>query len=97
MSLLREVPEGVQWESLYTFDLELPDYFQPVNQDGEVAEFQLLPIREVRHLVRNTAEFTCDAALVAIDFLLRNRMSGAASAELEALAAAMRETPASQP
>ena len=91
VALLREVPEGVQWETIYTFDLELPDYFQPVNRDGEVAEFRLLPIREVRHLVRGAGEFTVDAALVALDFLLRNQMSGAASAELASLAEAMHE------
>jgi 8-oxo-dGTP pyrophosphatase MutT (NUDIX family) len=96
VSLLREVPEGVQWETLYTFDLELPDYFQPVNRDGEVAEFRLLPIRKVRHLVRDSAAFTVDAALVIVDFLLRHQMSGAASAELLALAEAMREPPLAQ-
>jgi hypothetical protein len=56
----------------------------------------LLPIREVRHLVRDSAEFTVDAALVVVDFLLRRQMSGAASAELLALAETMHEPPASQ-
>jgi 8-oxo-dGTP pyrophosphatase MutT (NUDIX family) len=97
VSLLREVPEGVQWENLYTFDLEVPSYFQPVNHDGEVVEFRLLPVRDVRHLVRDSAEFTVDAALVILDFLLRNQMSGTASAELLALAEAMREPPVVQP
>jgi len=96
VSLLREVPEGVQWESLYTFDLKLPEHFQPVNLDGEVAEFQLLPIREVRHLVRDSTEFTVDAALVIVDFLLRHQMSGTGSAEISALAEVMREPPVSQ-
>ncbi|MCA1545185.1 NUDIX domain-containing protein, partial [Bradyrhizobium sp. NBAIM32] len=36
LDVLREVPEGIQCETLFTFDLTLPDSFIPVNQDGEV-------------------------------------------------------------
>jgi len=41
--ILREVPQGVQSEVIYVYDLQLPEGFQPVNQDGEVSEFKLLP------------------------------------------------------
>jgi 8-oxo-dGTP pyrophosphatase MutT (NUDIX family) len=91
--LRREVPEGVHWETLYNFDLELDERFSPDNRDGEVAGFQLLPIAEVRRLVRDTAELTVDAALVVIDFLLRHDLSAASAAEQSVLGSALRGTP----
>ncbi|MEJ0047774.1 MAG: DUF4743 domain-containing protein [Rhodospirillales bacterium] len=91
--VMREVAEGMHWETLYTFDLSLEEDFQPQNRDGEVAEFRLLPIRDVRRLVRDTAEFTVDAALVALDFMLRNEMSATATGERAELTAALRATP----
>ena len=39
ISVLREVPEGVQSETISVYDLELPADFRPQNQDGEVSEF----------------------------------------------------------
>lgn len=70
-----EVPQGMHWEMLHTFDLELEEAFVPRNRDGEVAEFRLLPIADVRRLVRDTNEFTLDAALVVIDFLFRHGLA----------------------
>ena len=63
-------PEGVHDETLDCFDLELPENFQPFNQDGEVAEFMLVTPGE---LVGRLAagEFTVDAGVVAMDFLAR--------------------------
>ena len=66
LSVLREVPEGVQSELVESYDLELPESFAPKNQDGEVSEFMLLPFDEA---VRQ--ELTYEAALVARDFLTR--------------------------
>lgn len=77
---LHEVSDGAHWEMLDVFDLELDAEFTPQNHDGEVAEFQMLPISEVRRLVRDTSEFTVDAALVIVDFLLRHDLSAAATA-----------------
>ena len=63
-------PEGVHDETLDCFDLELPEDFRPLNQDGEVAEFMLVtPGELVTRLA--AAEFTVDAGAVAIDFLAR--------------------------
>jgi 8-oxo-dGTP pyrophosphatase MutT (NUDIX family) len=86
---LYEMPNGVHWEMLYAFDLELGPDFKPENRDGEVAGFQLLPIREIRRLVSNTTEFTSDAALVILDFLLRHDLTGADLAECAALKASL--------
>jgi 8-oxo-dGTP pyrophosphatase MutT (NUDIX family) len=67
--ILREVPEGVQSEVIYVYDLVLPPDFQPTNQDGEVSEFMLLPLEEVFSL----KNLTYDATLVARDYQSRNR------------------------
>ena len=66
ISVLREVPEGVQSETVSIYDLELPQDFRPQNQDGEVSEFKLLTFSEVE---RETLTF--EAALVARHYLQR--------------------------
>ena len=71
VELLREVAEGVQSELIHVHELELPSDFVPVNQDGEVAEFRLVPLGEARRLIEETDELTVDAALVALDYLNR--------------------------
>lgn len=65
-----DVPEGVQQEIIYVYDLELPRDFAPHATDGEVMEHHLLPLDEVIALLRGH-EFTTDAALVTLDFLQR--------------------------
>jgi 8-oxo-dGTP pyrophosphatase MutT (NUDIX family) len=69
--ILREVVEGVQSETILAHDLALPPDFRPQNQDGEIEEFRLVPAEEVLALVRDTEEFTLDAALVTLDHFLR--------------------------
>lgn len=63
---------GFQPDVLFTFDLELPADFRPVNQDGEVDEFFLWPVAKVAETVRTTDAFKFNCALVAIDFLVRH-------------------------
>jgi 8-oxo-dGTP pyrophosphatase MutT (NUDIX family) len=72
VALLREVPEGVQAETIFVHDLELPEDFHPVNQDGEVAEFSLLPVAEVLRLLGEAADLTVDAGLVMLSFMVRH-------------------------
>jgi len=71
VSVLREVPEGVQSETITIYDLELPADFSPQNQDGEVSEFKLLTFAEVEREV-----LTYEAGLVALDYLRRRRATG---------------------
>lgn len=68
VSVLREVPEGVQSETVSIYDLELPQDFRPQNQDGEVSEFRLLTFSEVEREV-----LTFEAALVVRHYLQRRR------------------------
>jgi 8-oxo-dGTP pyrophosphatase MutT (NUDIX family) len=67
--ILREVPEGVQSETVHVYDLELPDGFQPRNQDGEVSEFLLVELHELEPL-----KLTHEARLVAQDYLSRRNV-----------------------
>ena len=75
LEVLREVPEGVQSETVSLYDLELPADFRPQNQDGEVSEFRLLTFAEVEPQVASGA-LTFEAALVAQDCLQRRRAKG---------------------
>jgi 8-oxo-dGTP pyrophosphatase MutT (NUDIX family) len=65
--ILREVPEGVQSEVIYVYDLALPEDFEPKNQDGEVSHFMLLPFAEI-----TKSKLTFEAALVAADYFKRS-------------------------
>ncbi len=69
--LLRDVPEGLQREALYSFDLPMPLGLTPRNQDGEVAGFELLPVADALACASGSG-MTVDAALVTLDFALRH-------------------------
>jgi len=71
ISYCTERPEGLRRDILYVYDLELPASFQPVNQDGEIVEFQLWPVERVAETVRDTDAFKFNCALVVIDLLVR--------------------------
>lgn len=73
LELLRDIPEGLQHEHLFAFDLRLPAEVQPVNQDGEVCELHRMPVDEaLEHAA--AGEMTVDAALVTLDFAVRHRL-----------------------
>ena len=68
----REVEEGLHYELIFVHDLNVPENFVPKNQDGEVSAFQCIPIANmIERLEENSNEFTVDAALVALDCLIR--------------------------
>ena len=75
--LLRDIPEGLQHEWLYAYDLPLPRGLTPQNRDGEVANFRLLPVAEAISLAEGET-MTVDAALVTLDFALRHSLLPAA-------------------
>ena len=80
-------------EILYTHDLELPETFQPCNQDGEVEEFQLMPIAEVVRLVAETDEIKTNCNLVVLDFLVRHGVLHADQAYYAELVEGLRRSP----
>jgi 8-oxo-dGTP pyrophosphatase MutT (NUDIX family) len=67
---------GLNRHVLHCFDLELPDDFQPMPVDGEVAEFRLLPAVEVQSIIEAGRSFKFNCALVVIDFLIRHGLVG---------------------
>jgi 8-oxo-dGTP pyrophosphatase MutT (NUDIX family) len=71
LSYCRETRMGLKPDTLYCYDLELPRDFVPVNTDGEVAEFYLMPLQEVAEIVRRSDDFKLNCNLVVIDFLMR--------------------------
>ena len=72
VSYCKKRGEGLRYDVLFNFDLEVPVDFQPVNLDGEVAQFMLWPISEVMQRLRDTEDFKFNSALVIIDFLVRH-------------------------
>lgn len=72
ISYVMETEAGLKLDTMYNFDLELPAEFEPVNNDGEVDEFMLVPLAEVAAIVRETFDFKFNCNLVIIDFLIRH-------------------------
>lgn len=87
IELHRDIPEGLQFERLHAFDLELQPHEQPVNQDGEVAAVERVPVAQAAALA-SSAAMTVDAALVTLDFLVRREV-GLDAPKREALAEAL--------
>ena len=77
VSYCRETEIGLKPDTLYCYDLQLPESFRPENTDGEVSEFQLLPIQQVIELVRDSNEFKPNCNLVNIDFFIRHGLLAA--------------------
>lgn len=71
VNILREVPEGVQSETILVYDLVLPGNFEPKNQDGEVCAFTLFTFEDALTEIQQTENLTLDAALVANDYFTR--------------------------
>jgi len=62
---------GLENSTLFAYDLWLPEDFVPVNNDGEVEDFQLMSLSELAELTEHTDKFKDNCNLVNIDLLLR--------------------------
>ena len=89
LSACREVPEGLDSEILYVYDLALPADFAPRNADGEVSEFLSLDAQALLERIAD-GEMTVEAGLVAVDFALRHGLVKDADGKLGAAVAACR-------
>lgn len=74
--LHRDISEGLQLEDLYSYDLQLPAGWQPLNQDGEVAGFECMAIQQALEVAAGE-DMTVDASLVTLDFAMRHGLSAA--------------------
>jgi 8-oxo-dGTP pyrophosphatase MutT (NUDIX family) len=73
--------EGLRRDLLYCYDLTLPPEFVPIPTDGEVAAFELWPLRRVYETVAGTDDFKFNVNLVLIDQFLRIGLIDPESAE----------------
>ena len=67
---------GMNVDTLFNYDLWLPEDFVPENTDGEVDEFILMPLEGMAHITDTTTEFKDNCNLVNIDLLLRRGLIG---------------------
>jgi hypothetical protein len=63
---------GISMDTLFNYDLWLPEDFIPVNTDGEVDEFILMPLEQVAEIIDTTDQFKSNCNLVNIDLLIRS-------------------------
>jgi hypothetical protein len=77
VSYKHEYSQGGKSDIIYCYDLELPEDFVPMCNDGEVEEFYLMPIEEVMEIVKTSYEFKSNCNLVLIDFFIRHGLIGA--------------------
>lgn len=85
------VKQGLRDDVLFIYDLETPPDFQPVNHDGEIAQFFPMPAREALERVRDSDDFKFNVNLVIIDFALRHGLLTPADADYLALVAGLRQ------
>lgn len=69
-------PDGLRDDTLFTYDLELPEGFQPQVRDGEVESFRLVPADEVLAMLRSSDEFKPNVVPCILGFLLRQGVVG---------------------
>ena len=67
-----ETRQGLKPDTMYCYDLELPENFTPHCTDGEVEEFHLWPLERVAQQVHDTDDVKLNCNLVIIDFLIRH-------------------------
>ena len=72
LSFLNEYQGRMHPETVFVFDLELPETFSPGNTDGEVESFTLVPVEEVRSLICSEESFKITSSPAALDWLIRN-------------------------
>lgn len=91
-----DLPGGLNDDRIFVFDLELPEDFEPRNEDGEVESFERMTVGEVLDRMRGTRDFKFNVPPVILDFLLRHGWFPERDPEYEALGravASMRREP----
>ncbi|KAK9876960.1 hypothetical protein WA026_015993 [Henosepilachna vigintioctopunctata] len=71
VSFFYESARGLFPNTVFVFDIELPVDFTPVNADGEVEEFELLPAAQALERVCST-NFKTTSVPVVLDFFIRH-------------------------
>ena len=90
ISYVMEDAVGLKPDLMFCWDLELPADFVPVNADGEIAGFRLLPATEVMRIVDGTFDFKFNCNLCNIDFFIRHGVLSPEHPDYETLLAGLR-------
>ena len=69
---IMEVKEGLRRDTLFVYDLAVPEDFEPVDRDGEHINFIKVPASKALSLVEDGDEFKFNVNLVIIDFSIRH-------------------------
>jgi hypothetical protein len=72
VSYRMETRLGIRDDVLFVYDLEMPADFVPENRDGEIVDFELMPVSAVLERIRTTSDFKFNVNLVILDFALRH-------------------------
>jgi 8-oxo-dGTP pyrophosphatase MutT (NUDIX family) len=72
VSYCLEAEAGLKPDTLFVYDLDLPEDVTPVNQDGEIAAFMLWPLPEVLERLSTTQDFKYNVPHVILDFAIRH-------------------------
>jgi 8-oxo-dGTP pyrophosphatase MutT (NUDIX family) len=89
VSYRMEIDRGLRNDTLFLYDLELPEDFVPRNTDGEVESFELWPIRDVLQRIESASDFKFNCNLTLMDFLLRHGVLDATHPEYAAVREAL--------
>ncbi len=81
---------GLKPDTIYCYDLELPEDIRPRCNDDEVASFERLPAAEVMRIIEHSDDFKLNCNLVIIDFLIRHGLIGPDHPDYLALAHGLR-------
>jgi 8-oxo-dGTP pyrophosphatase MutT (NUDIX family) len=90
VSYCRDSEPGLKPDTIYCYDLELPEHITPRCNDDEVESFRLLPAAEVMAIVDTTDDFKLNCNLVIIDFLIRHGLLTPAHPDYLAIASGLR-------
>lgn len=86
-----ETAEGLKNDTLFTYDLALPEEFQPVARDGEVEAFERWPIRRVMRTVHDDGDaFKFNVPPVLVHFFVRHGLLDPDHEEYETVVGALR-------
>lgn len=85
-----EADNGLKPDTLFCYDLKVPEDFAPQNQDGEIADFRLMHVEDALTLIREGDSFKFNVSLVILDFAIRHGiLSADGEPEYEAILAGL--------
>lgn len=73
ISYVQDLREGLHYNTMFVFDLEIPRGMEPASNDGEVQAFECWPVTEIMSALSDEPErFKPNICLVLLDFLVRH-------------------------